>query len=150
MAFQSREKKPFNSCIQAIREDYLKRPVCHDVYGDPTLQPEMEWIIPKCAERDTIQTRPFCESLGLTEDEASAVIHAAPRSKEQQLRQAVFAWSKNDDATLEKLLEALYIGDEVELVESICQSEFAYLLMIIENIMVLNVEFARSVASQHQ
>lgn len=127
MAFESREKKPFSSCIQGIREDYLRRPVCHDVYGDLNLQPEMEWIIPKCAERDTIQTRPFCESLGLTEDEASAVIHKAPRSKEQQLRQAVFAWSKSksDEATLDNLLEALYISDEVELVESICQSKFS-------------------------
>ena len=128
MAFDLREKIPFSSCIQDIREDYLKRPVCHDVYGDLNLQPEMEWIISKCAERDTIQTRPFCESLGLGEDEASAVIHAAPRSKEQQLRQAVFAWSKrkSDEATLEKLLEALYIGDEVELVENICQSKDTY------------------------
>ena len=132
MAFQSREKKPFSSCVQGIGESYLRRPVCHDVYGDPTLQPEMEWIITKCAERDTIQTRPFCESLGLAEDQARAVIHAAPRSKEQQLRQAVFAWSKSDEATLEKLLEALYISDEVELVESICESEFClvYILVI--------------------
>ena len=59
------------------------------------------------------------------------MIHAAPRSKEQQLRQAVFAWSKNDEeATLEKLLEALYIRDEVELVESICQSN---LIVITDN-----------------
>ena len=128
MAFQSRV---FSNCIQGIRQDYLRRPVCHDVYGDPALQPEMDWIIPKCAARDTIQTRPFCDSLGLTEDEASAVIHAAPRSKEQQLRQAVFAWSKNnEEAALEKLLEALYIRDEVELVESICQSNLILIIVM--------------------
>ena len=122
-----REKKPFNSCIQGIREDQLKRPLCHDVYGDLNFQPELEWVISRLTEHHSLQTRPFGETLGLGEDEVSSVIHVAPRSKEQQLRQALFAWSKreNNEATLERLLEALYIGDEVELVENICQSELA-------------------------
>ena len=63
--------------------------------------------------------------LGLSQEDASAAIRAAPRSKEGQLRQAVVLWSKQkgSEATLETLLEALYIGDEVELVEDICESE---------------------------
>lgn len=122
-----RDKKPFISCVQGIPEDLLKTQLCDVVYGDLIVLPEVEWIILECSERRTLQTPLFGETLGLSEDEVRSVIHTAPRSKEQQLKLAVIAWSKHsNEATLEKLLEALYTCDEVELVEDICRSSREY------------------------
>ena len=122
----SREKKPFNSCVQRVGEDALHQLVCLEDRGEPIIQPEAKWIISQCADRDSLRTDDFGHSLGLNKVEMSAAKRAAPRDKEQQMRQAVIRWSRNerDEATLEKLLEALYIRDEVELVEGICQSEY--------------------------
>ena len=124
--FDSREKKPFSSCVQRVGEETLRQLVCLEDRGEPSIQPEAERIISECADRDSLRTDDFGHSLSLNRDEVSAAIRAAPRNKEQQMRQAVIAWSRNqrDEATLEKLLEALYIRDEVELVEDICQSEY--------------------------
>lgn len=121
----SREKKPFSSCIKAIDQRVLTTPLCREVYGDLEVLPEFRWVVSDVVQHQTIQTHPFCDNLGLSEEEESAVIHVAPRSKEQQMRLAILSWSKSsgNEATLERFLEALYIGDEVELVEAICQSE---------------------------
>ena len=121
--FGSGEKKPFSSCLQGVADDILKEPLCLESYGEPSIQPEAEWILSQCAERDTLRSDDFGYSIGLSKDEVSAAIRAAPRNKEQQVRQVVLAWSKGGKATYERLLEALYIKDEVELVEDICQSE---------------------------
>ena len=121
----SREKQPFSACIQAVNQDHLSAPLCRELYGDLVVQDQFKWIISAIVQQPTIQIHFFSASLDLSEEETKAVIRVAPRSKEEQLRQAIFAWSKlrGGEATVEKLLEALYIGDEVELVESICQSE---------------------------
>lgn len=120
-----REKKPFSNCIQGIDQETLTSPLCLELYGDLEVKPEFDWVVSDIVQHHSIQTHPFCDSLGLVEEQTRAVIHAAPRSKEQQLRLAILFWSKSNgnEATLERLLEALYIGDEVELVGGICQSE---------------------------
>ena len=117
------EKKPFSSCVQGVADEVLKKPLCVEAFGEPNIQPEVEWILSQCAERDTLRSDDFGYSIGLSKDEVSAAIRAAPRNKEQQVRQVVLAWSKGGKATYERLLEALYINDEVELVEDICQSK---------------------------
>ena len=121
----SKEKQPFNRCIQGIDQGVLTSPLCSELYGDPKVRPEFDWVVSDVVQHPTIQTHSFCDSLGLGEEQKRAVIRADPKSKEQQLRQAVFSWSisNGSEATLEKLLDALYIGDEMELVEDICQSE---------------------------
>ena len=129
-----REKKPFSNCIQGIDQGVLTTPLCLEVYGDPEVKPEFDWVVSDVIQHHTIQTHPFCDSLCLGEGQERAVIRAAPRIKEQQLRLAILSWSKSNGnkATLERLLEALYIGDEVDLVESICQSECSFTINFIK------------------
>ena len=123
--FGSGEKKPFSSCVEEVPDEVLKRNLCLKWHGEPSIHPEVEWIISLCAERDTLRLHDFGYSIGLSKDEVSTAIRAVPRSKEQQMRQVVLAWSKGrgGEATVERLLESLYIRDEVKLVEDICQSE---------------------------
>ena len=134
------EKKPFSSRIQGIDQGVLTTQLCREFYGDLEVQPECEWVVSDVVQRSTIQTHPFCDSLGLDEEQKSEVIHAAPRNKQQQLRKAIFSWSRSNgsEATLEKLLEALYmIGDEVELVEDICQSECSFSIVMLQLFAIL-------------
>ena len=132
----SSSKKPFASCVQGVSDEFLARLCYYDYYGgDLELQPEMEWIISMCAKRDSIKTRPFIENfLRLGPSDVSDAIRAASRSKEGQLRHGLFTWCKRNssDATFERLLEALYIGDEVELVEGICKGKLTIWSLLLD------------------
>ena len=119
--FGFREKKV---CFQGVTDEVLKEPLCVEAHGELSIRPEAEWILSQCADRESLRTHDFGDSICLNSDEVTAAIRTAPRNKEQQMRQMVIAWSnKGGEATFERLLEALYIKNEVELVEDICQSE---------------------------
>ena len=51
------------------------------------------------------------------------VVQIAPRDKSEQVKQLILKWSmlKGEEATIENLLRALYLQDEVDLIENICQ-----------------------------
>ena len=118
----SKTKKLFDSYRQRVSPSDLNSTLCLTVMDNTRVCHEYEWVLSKVV--DNVQNPDlFGDSLGLRQSDVNFVVQIAPRDKSEQVKQLILKWSmlKGEEATIENLLRALYLQDEVDLIENICQ-----------------------------